>query len=930
MIKRDLLRRHSRHTALLMAVTLACTNTGMAVNTVYAQETGSEAGSGEKGGSMSGSSSGSQDGSESGSGSEEGEGSGSEGGEGSGSEEGEGSGSEGGEGSGSEEGESSGSEEGESSGSEEGESSGSEEGESSGSEEGESSGSEEGESSGSEEGESSGSEEGESSGSEEGESGGGENGNQGGTVPGETIPGETVPGGSAAGNTANPGANAPAAPAVKPDEKASYSITYTVNPEEGAVIEGDTTVEEGDSLSFSVTASEGYQIGMVTANGEEFFPIEEGEDGINLYEISDVSEDLDIEVEVHNEAQLLKAEGTEVISAEADGLQFELESEYFAAHPNCTLSVSTSEAPSAWDQPIRGSSGRDGIEGYKSRLLSNSKRAFEEEGAAADSEVRLIGYYAFKIDDADQGGAIRNIEDPVMISVGGLDLSDTEPSHYKVFASDAGDFVECDPDSIEVSGDSVRFAAIKGDRKSGVEYNFSKTLHAPMMANTVIVYGVTKLVSHEAPEVDYRSELVNLALPSESRYENSHEIQWEINNQVTGNPNLTYITVTIPENYNGEPLTISAEDKIAEAFTKQTRPYVPGESTRCELIIQNKSSHDIEYVPGSFGFEMSESKELAFGFVGSGINGGNDGKRPAAMHPARILNDAMNALVQEDYDSQYIENHVSELLSDENVDRLLKLKGYSGLDELYKYYIDYYNIKTESAVNSLDDLSLDEIEDRILGGGRSGVYSPVTESDPAMAEFFNAVFYHRYLNFLPESYSGEETDYNLASFAWEQNDAFENDAKDHFGTIPAGTSSEPMIFDMKINGMTNNTYTNYKFGFNFGAEFVKAGTLAPDPEPNPDPVTPGGGSGGGGGGGNTGGHRADPNPSGGPGVEILPEEVPLAALPEMSTPVSIPDGEVPLEALPKTGNKMGSEITFLFSGLLLELYGMLGIRKKED
>ena len=704
-----------------------------------------------------------------------------------------------------------------------------------------------------------------------------------------------------------------------------------MNPEEGAVVEGDTTVEEGDSLSFSVTASEGYQIGMVTANGEELFPIEEGEDGINLYEISDVSEDLDIEVEVHNEAQLLKAEGTEVISAEADGLQFELESEYFAARQNCTLSASTSEAPSAWDQPIRGSSGRHGIDGYKSMLLSNSQKAFVKEGAAADSEIRLIGYYAFKIDDADQGETIRKIEDSVMISVGGLDLSDTDPSHYRVFASDAYEFVECDPDSIEVSGDSVRFAAIKGDRESGIEYNFSKTLHAPTMEDRVIIYGITKLVSHEAPEVDYRSELVNLALPSESRYENSHEIQWEINNQVTGNPNLTYITVTIPENYDGEPLTISAEDKITEAFTKQTRPYVPGESTRCELIIQNKSSHDIEYVPGSFGFEMSESKELAFGFVGSGINGGNDGKRPSAMQPARILNDAMNALVQEDYDSQYIENHVEELLSDENVDRLLKLKGYSGLDELYKYYIDYYNIKTESAVNSLDDLSLDEIEDRILGGGRSGVYSPVTESDPAMAEFFNAVFYHRYLNFLPESYSGEETDYNLASFAWEQNDAFENDAKDHFGTIPAGTSSEPMIFDMKINGMTNNTYTNYKFGFNFGAEFVKAGTLTPDPEPNPDPVTPGGGSGGGGGGGgNTGGHRADPNPSGGPGVEILPEEVPLAALPEMSTPVSIPDGEVPLAALPKTGNKMESEITFLFSGLLLGLYGMLGIRKKED
>lgn len=52
MIKRDLLRRHSRHTALLMAVTLACTNTGMAVNIVYAQETGSEGGSGENGGGV--------------------------------------------------------------------------------------------------------------------------------------------------------------------------------------------------------------------------------------------------------------------------------------------------------------------------------------------------------------------------------------------------------------------------------------------------------------------------------------------------------------------------------------------------------------------------------------------------------------------------------------------------------------------------------------------------------------------------------------------------------------------------------------------------------------------------------------------------------------------------------------------------------------
>ena len=65
----------------------------------------------------------------------------------------------------------------------------------------------------------------------------------------------------------------------------------------------------------------------------------------------------------------------------------------------------------------------------------------------------------------------------------------------------------------------------------------------------------------------------------------------------------------------------------------------------------------------------------------------------------------------------------------------------------------------------------------------------------------------------------------------------------------------------------------------------------------------GGGNSGGSGGG---GPRNPYNPGGGPGVnmEIDPEEVPLADLPEEAsaeTPVEIPGGEVPLSGLPKTG-----------------------------
>lgn len=97
---------------------------------------------------------------------------------------------------------------------------------------------------------------------------------------------------------------------------------------------------------------------------------------------------------------------------------------------------------------------------------------------------------------------------------------------------------------------------------------------------------------------------------------------------------------------------------------------------------------------------------------------------------------------------------------------------------------------------------------------------------------------------------------------------------------------------------------------------------------NSTPDTPGGGgSSGGGGGGNSGGHRTTPE-TGGSGITINPEEVPLASLPD--TPVFIDEDEVPLAPLPKTGQ--GSAVTtftMLLSGLLLVLTA-LGKKRKEE
>ena len=95
-------------------------------------------------------------------------------------------------------------------------------------------------------------------------------------------------------------------------------------------------------------------------------------------------------------------------------------------------------------------------------------------------------------------------------------------------------------------------------------------------------------------------------------------------------------------------------------------------------------------------------------------------------------------------------------------------------------------------------------------------------------------------------------------------------------------------------------------------------------------ITPVNSSGGGGGGGSTPG-RVTPS-EGGPGVTIMPEDVPLAQLP--GSPVDttlIDDGEIPLAGLPKTGqSSVKSTLTMMMSGIFLVLTAMSKKRKEED
>ena len=80
-------------------------------------------------------------------------------------------------------------------------------------------------------------------------------------------------------------------------------------------------------------------------------------------------------------------------------------------------------------------------------------------------------------------------------------------------------------------------------------------------------------------------------------------------------------------------------------------------------------------------------------------------------------------------------------------------------------------------------------------------------------------------------------------------------------------------------------------------------------------------------GGHSGGHTGG-STTGGPGVVIAEEPVPMAPAPEL---VEIPEGETPLAALPKTGHAgMDYGIISLLSGMTAVLYLLLNRRKEEE
>lgn len=138
-----------------------------------------------------------------------------------------------------------------------------------------------------------------------------------------------------------------------------------------------------------------------------------------------------------------------------------------------------------------------------------------------------------------------------------------------------------------------------------------------------------------------------------------------------------------------------------------------------------------------------------------------------------------------------------------------------------------------------------------------------------------------------------------------------------------------------INDLVNMVISGYRWN-NYsvpeGQTSDLTGTLTSDLVFNVYYVSSGGNSGGGtsgGGGGSTG--SGPYNPSGGPGVTIDEDEVPLAPLPDTSTTTTIGEDEVPLSPLPKTGEtSRRSWAVLMLSGALMAVAAVFTRKREEE
>ena len=176
------------------------------------------------------------------------------------------------------------------------------------------------------------------------------------------------------------------------------------------------------------------------------------------------------------------------------------------------------------------------------------------------------------------------------------------------------------------------------------------------------------------------------------------------------------VTFTIPEDYSEESFVISPE--ITKYIYENYNEYInkilgrPGDTFLVTITIVNNSKYQYNYEDSSFviypdSYEGAEYKKVEPTENKTTFNG-NDIKNNDNKNNVDTIYRSCNTAIQAIFPyckASKNNDEFNSYLSDEVLDRALKEMNYKGIEDLDKYYLDFYNKKYNTNNSNLNQFS---------------------------------------------------------------------------------------------------------------------------------------------------------------------------------------------------------------------------------
>lgn len=263
-------------------------------------------------------------------------------------------------------------------------------------------------------------------------------------------------------------------------------------------------------------------------------------------------------------------------------------------------------------------------------------------------------------------------------------------------------------------------------------------------------------------------------------------------------------TITIPADFKDKELTIKPS-----IFANENYVSMPGDTRNFSLKIINLSNNDYTYQDNSLYLKPVEDGKNYPGLISY-----NNAKIPTFATMYRLYNsEPLKAL----YDGR---NLTDDELKDESIEAKLRKLGYSGISELDKYYVEYFNKNYNTNFTSLEDLTTPYINKIWTNISKA---SKTRETNNNLIEFHQNYFYNVLLTM---KYNDKKNldDNNYSVGAYSRKEGCYQDLNKNFNEITIPKTSETSLgaFSFHLNGpLTRNSYMGFTYGVEVGLTFDK-------------------------------------------------------------------------------------------------------------